>query len=31
MDKREVVDKLSRYKVLVSKHFDIDKIVLFGS
>jgi uncharacterized protein len=31
MDKREVVDKLTRYKVLVSKHFDIDKIVLFGS
>jgi len=31
MDKREVVDKLLRYKILVSKHFDIDKIVLFGS
>lgn len=31
MDKREVVDKLTRYKVLVSKHFDIDKMVLFGS
>ncbi len=31
MDKREVIDKLSRYKILLSKHFDIDKIVLFGS
>jgi predicted nucleotidyltransferase len=31
MDKREVVDKLLRYKILVSKHFDIDKVVLFGS
>ncbi len=31
MDKREVVDKLTRYKDLVSKHFDVDKIVLFGS
>ena len=31
MDKGEVVEKLSRYKILVSKHFDIDKIVLFGS
>lgn len=31
MDKSEVIDKLSKYKVLVSKHFDIDKIVLFGS
>ncbi len=31
MDKSEVIDKLSRYKILVSKHFDIDKIVLFGS
>jgi uncharacterized protein len=31
MDKREVVDKLLKYKMLVSKHFDIDKVVLFGS
>lgn len=31
MDKREVVDKLLKYKMLVSQHFDIDKIVLFGS
>lgn len=31
MDKREVIDKLSKYKILVSKHFDIDKVVLFGS
>ncbi len=31
MDKREVVDKLMKYKMLVSKHFDIDEVVLFGS
>jgi len=31
MDKREVIDKLLNYKLLVSKHFDIDKVVLFGS
>jgi len=28
MDKREVLEKLSKYKILVSKHFDIDKVVL---
>ncbi len=31
MDQGEVVDKLLRYKMLVSKHFDLDRIVLFGS
>ena len=31
MDKREVINKLVKYKLLVSKHFDIDNIVLFGS
>jgi len=31
MDKREVIDKLINYKLLISKHFDIDKVVLFGS
>jgi len=31
MDKREVVAKLSKYKTLVSRHFDVDKVVLFGS
>lgn len=31
MDKSEVVNKMVKYKVLVSKHFDIDKVVLFGS
>ncbi len=31
MDKREVIEKLLKYKLLVSKHFDIDKMVLFGS
>jgi len=31
MDKGEVIDKLLKYKMLISKHFDIDRIVLFGS
>lgn len=31
MDKREVIDKLLNFKLLVSKHFDLDKVVLFGS
>ena len=31
MDKSEVVTILLKYKTLVSKHFDIDKIILFGS
>jgi len=31
MDQREVVDKLLKYKVLVSKHFNVEKLVLYGS
>jgi len=31
MDKSEVIIKLKRYKLLVSEHFDIDSLVLFGS
>ncbi len=31
MDKREVINKLSAYKKLLSNYFDLDKIVLFGS
>ena len=31
MDKSEVVTKLMRYKVLLSEHFDIDKVILYGS
>jgi predicted nucleotidyltransferase len=31
MDKREVIKKLRQYKLLVSSHFDVDKVVLFGS
>ena len=31
MDKREVVEKLSAYKTLVSNHFEIEKMFLFGS
>jgi predicted nucleotidyltransferase len=31
MDQREVIEKLIRYRHLLSKHFDIDKVILFGS
>ncbi len=31
MGKREVIKKLKRYKSLVSEHFDVDKLILFGS
>lgn len=31
MDKSEAIDKVARYKLLVSKYFDVDKMVLFGS
>lgn len=31
MDNREIINKLISYKLLVSKHFDLDKVVLFGS
>ncbi|MEI8085851.1 MAG: nucleotidyltransferase domain-containing protein [Paludibacter sp.] len=31
MDNREIITKLLDYKLLVSKHFDVDKLVLFGS
>jgi len=31
MGKREVIKKLSRYKLLVSNYFDLDKVILFGS
>ncbi|NCO54458.1 MAG: nucleotidyltransferase domain-containing protein [Bacteroidetes bacterium CG02_land_8_20_14_3_00_31_25] len=31
MDKKEVIEKLTIYKKIVSKYFDIDKVVLFGS
>jgi uncharacterized protein len=31
MCKREVIKKLHKYKTLVSSHFDVDKLVLFGS
>lgn len=31
MGKREVIRKLKLYKLLVSNHFDLDKLVLFGS
>lgn len=31
MDKKEVIAKLLKYKSLVSSHFDIDKVILFGS
>ena len=31
MDKREVIEKLQKYKELLSLHFDLDKMILFGS
>lgn len=31
MDNREIIEKLIRYKKLVSAYFDIDKVVLYGS
>ena len=31
MGKREVIKKLRQYKLLISKHFDVDKVILFGS
>jgi len=31
MDKNEVISIVSKYKVLVSKHFDIENMILFGS
>ena len=31
MGQKDVIKKLRKYKFLVSDHFDIDKIVLFGS
>jgi predicted nucleotidyltransferase len=31
MGKREVIKKLRLYKLLVSGHFDLDKMILFGS
>jgi uncharacterized protein len=31
MGKREVIKKLVKYKLLIYSHFDVDKIILFGS
>ena len=31
MGKREVIKILRQYKQIVSDHFDVDKVVLFGS
>ncbi len=31
MGKREVIKKLRKYKQIVSGHFDVDKVILFGS
>lgn len=31
MGKEEVVKKLVLYKLLVSEHLDVDKVILFGS
>jgi predicted nucleotidyltransferase len=31
MDKSEVISIVSKYKMLVSKHFDVENMILFGS
>ncbi len=31
MDNREIIKKLVNYKLLVSKYFDVDQVVLYGS
>ena len=31
MDKNEVISIVSKYKLLVSKHFDMENMILFGS
>ena len=31
MDKKEVINKLIAYKRLLSEHFEIEKLILFGS
>ena len=31
MGQKDVIEKLKKYKFLISDHFDLDKIVLFGS
>lgn len=31
MDKSEVISIVTKYKLLVSKHFDVESMILFGS
>lgn len=31
MDKREIIEKLKKYTILLNQHFHVDKVVLFGS
>ena len=31
MDNSEIINKLVNYKLLVSKYFDVDQVVLYGS
>jgi predicted nucleotidyltransferase len=31
MDKEEVIEKLVAYKKILAEHFDLDKVILFGS
>ena len=31
MDKTEIIIKLSKYKHLLARHFDLDSVILFGS
>lgn len=31
MDKKELIEKLTQYKSLLARHFDLDCIILYGS
>jgi len=31
MDKTELIIKLTQYKILLAKYFDLDSVILFGS
>ena len=31
MDKKEVINKLLHYKILLSNYFELDRLILFGS
>jgi predicted nucleotidyltransferase len=31
MDKKEAIEKIRQYRLLIKKHFDVDKVYYFGS